>query len=190
MYTLRIDRKTDSAMNDQPKDKKNASFHDAMNGVQRIKQDRATPFRERRPPIPEQSQRDDQEVMQSLLSDHDDADIETGDELLFVRSGLQTNVVRKLRRGQYALEAELDLHGQRVAEAHELINTFLRRARKEGKRCVRIIHGKGLGSVSNLPILRGKVNAWLRKKDEVLAFCSARPNDGGAGAVYVLLKRK
>ncbi len=100
MYTLRIERKTDSAMNDQPNDKKNTSFDDAMNGVQRIKQDRATPFRERRRPIPEQSQRDDQEVMRSLLSDHDDADIETGDERLFVRSGLQTNVVRKLRRGQ------------------------------------------------------------------------------------------
>ena len=78
MYCLRIDRKTDSAMNDQPEDKKKPSFRDAMNGVQRIKQDRVTPFRERRRPIPEQSQRDDQEVMQSLLSDHDDADIETG----------------------------------------------------------------------------------------------------------------
>ncbi len=190
MYTLRTPYKTDRAMTDHLKNKKNASFDDAMDGVQRIKQDRVTPFRERPRPVPEQSQRDDQAVMRSLLSDHDYADIETGDELLFVRSGLQTNVVRKLRRGQYVLEAELDLHGQRVAEAHELINTFLRRAQKEGKRCVRIIHGKGLGSVSNLPILKGKVSAWLQKKDEVLAFCSARPNDGGTGAVYVLLKRK
>lgn len=177
-------------MTDQPKDKKTASFPDTIDGVQRIKQDRVTPFRARRRPIPEQSQRDDQAVMQTLLSDHDHAEIETGDELLFVRSGLQTNVVRKLRRGQYMLEAELDLHGQRVAEAYELINTFLRRAQKEGKRCVRIIHGKGLGSVSKVPILKGKVGAWLRKKDEVLAFCSARPNDGGTGAIYVLLKRK
>ena len=190
MYVLRTPYKTDRAMTDQTKDKKNASFHGAMDGVQRIKQDRVTPFRKRRRPIAEQSQRDDEAVMQSLLSDHDDAEIETGDELLFVRSGLQTNVVRKLRRGQYALEAELDLHSHRVTEAHELINDFLRRTRKEGKRCVRIIHGKGLGSVSKLPILKGKVSAWLRKKDEVLAFCSARPNDGGTGAVYVLLKRK
>ena len=190
MYTLRTAYKTDRAMTDQPKNKKTASFHDAVDGVQRIKQDRVAPFRARRHPIPEQSQRDHREVMQSLLSDHDDAEIETGDELLFVRSGLQANVVRKLRRGQYMLEAELDLHGQRVAEAHALINTFLRHAQKEGKRCVRIIHGKGLGSISKLPILKGKVSAWLRKKDEVLAFCSARPNDGGTGAVYVLLKRK
>ncbi len=190
MYILRNERKHESAMTDEPKDKKNTSFHEALGDVQRLKQDRVTPFRKRRHPIPEQSQRDDQEVMQSLLSDHDHADIETGDELLFVRGGLQTNVVRKLRRGQYALEAELDLHGHRVAEAHELINTFLRRAQKEGKRCVRIIHGKGLGSISKLPVLKGKVSSWLRKKDEVLAFCSARPHDGGTGAVYVLLKRK
>jgi len=114
---------------------------------------------------------------------------ETGEELLHVRPGLQQTVIRKLRRGQYAIEAELDLHGATVTQAREAVDEFLGAARERGKRCVRIIHGKGHSSVGKMPVLKGKVNSWLRQKDEVLAFCSARPNDGGTGAVYVLLKR-
>ena len=77
-----------------------------------------------------------------------------------------------------------------MPEAHALINDFLRTARLEGKRCLKIIHGKGLSSDAKLPVLKGKVDSWLRRKGEVLAYCSARPDDGGTGAVYVLLKRK
>ena len=142
-------------------------------------------------PIAEQAQRDAEEVMQSLLSGaYDHSLVETGEELLYVRPGLRPSAARKLRRGQYAIEAELDLHGQRVPEAHALINDFLRTARLEGKRCLKIIHGKGLSSDAKLPVLKGKVDSWLRRKGEVLAYCSARPDDGGTGAVYVLLKRK
>lgn len=173
------------------KEQRDGLFRDAVSDVQRLKQDRVPPFRARRKPVPEQSLRDAHEVMQSLLSgEHDHVEVETGEELLFVRSGVQSSVSRKLRRGHYAIEAELDLHGQRVPDAHELIKRFLRDARLQGKRCVRIIHGKGLSSDDKLPILKGKVSVWLRRKDEVLAFCSATPNDGGTGAVYVLLKKK
>ena len=106
-----------------------------------------------------------------------------------MRGGLQQRVLRKLRRGQFAIEAELDLHGYIVPEAREALAVFLRDAQLTGKRCVRIIHGKGLGAEGRLPVLKIKVNSWLRQKDQVLAFCSTRPQDGGTGAVYVLLKK-
>lgn len=166
-------------------------FRDAVRGTKPLEQDRVAPHRPRRRPVPEQRLRDEQAVMQSLLSDdYEPAEIETGEELLYVRPGLQRLVVRRLRRGQFAIEAELDLHGNTVPQARERMNAFLHAARAGGKRCVRIIHGKGKSSEGRLPVLKGKVNAWLRQKDEVLAFCSARPNDGGTGAVYVLLRKK
>ena len=165
-------------------------FRARIGKVKPVKQDRIAPHRPGRKPVPEQSLRDAQEVMQSLLSDdYEPAEVETGEELLYVRPGLQHSVIRKLRRGLYAIEDELDLHGHTVAQARERLDGFLRDARGLGKRCVRIIHGKGKSSEGKLPVLKGKVNAWLRQKDEVLAFCSARPTDGGTGAVYVLLKR-
>ena len=164
-------------------------FRKAVSGTRPLKQDRKNPHKPRRKPVPLQRHRDNQEVVASLLSDDFSPDIETGEELLFVRSGIQERVLRKLRRGQFAIEAELDLHGYIVPEAREAIAVFLRDALQAGKRCVRIIHGKGLGAEGRLPVLKIKVNSWLRQKDEVLAFSSARPNDGGTGAVYVLLKK-
>jgi DNA-nicking Smr family endonuclease len=125
-----------------------------------------------------------------MLSDcADPAELETGEELLYCRPGLQHNVLRKLRRGHYAVEAELDLHGLRVAEARQALTTFLQNALSLQIKTVRIIHGKGNGSFNKQPVLKGKVNNWLRQRIEVLAFCSARPVDGGTGAIYVLLRR-
>ena len=164
-------------------------FRKAVTGARLLKQDRNNPQRPRRKPVPLQRQRDDQEVMASLLSDDYSPDIETGEELLFVRTGIQQRVLRKFRRGQYTIEAELDLHGRTALEARELVSHFLHNARTNNKRCVRIIHGKGLSSLAKLPVLKVKVNGWLRQMDAVLAFCSARPSDGGTGAVYVLLKK-
>lgn len=165
------------------------SFPDAVGGVRPLKQDRITPPRKKRKPVPEQTLRDQREVIASLLSDeYEPAEIETGEELLYSRPGLQHSVMRKLRRGQYAIEAQLDLHGNTVPEARERVSAFLREMQAQDKRCVRIIHGKGKSSEGKLPVLKGKVNAWLQQWDQVLAFCSARPNDGGTGAVYVLLR--
>lgn len=165
-------------------------FREHVAGIRPVKQDRVPPHRTKRRPIPEQSRRDIAAVMDSLLSDdYDPADIETGEELLYVRPGLQHAVIRKLRRGQYAIEAELDLHGFVVPQARVALDQFLRDARALGKRCVRIIHGKGRSSEGKMPVLKGKVNVWLRQKNEVMAFCTAIPRDGGAGAVYVLLRR-
>ncbi|MDX1487997.1 MAG: Smr/MutS family protein [Acidiferrobacterales bacterium] len=165
-------------------------FRESLAGVQPLKQDRITPPAKRPAPIPHQSLRDARDVIENLLSgDHDYADVETGEELLFVRPGLRPSVVRKLRRGQYAIQAELDLHGLRVPDAHALLKQFLRECRSQDTRCVRVVHGKGLGSDGKIPVLKGKLNVWLRRHRDVLAFCSARPNDGGTGAVYVLLKK-
>ena len=111
-------------------------------------------------------------------------------EQLFVRAGLQQKQLRRLRRGQIPVDAEVDLHGMRLREAHALLDRFMADCRSRGRRCVRIIHGKGNRSQKKQPVLKGKVNGWLRQKDEVLAFCSARRADGGTGAAYVLLKRK
>lgn len=165
-------------------------FRKAVGKIRPVKQDKVHPHRKRRKPVPGQTLRDQREVMDSLLSDaYEPADVETGDELLYTRPGLQHTVIRQLRRGQYAIEAELDLHGATVVQAREAVDSFIKNARDRDKRVVRIIHGKGKSSEGKMPVLKGKVNSWLRQKDEVLAFCSARPNDGGTGAVYVLLKR-
>ncbi|KPK72523.1 MAG: DNA mismatch repair protein MutS [Acidithiobacillales bacterium SM23_46] len=166
-------------------------FRKAAAGAKPIVQDRAHPHRSRPKPVPAQRLRDDREVIESLLSDaYEPSDVESGEELLFARSGLQHGVLRKLRRGHYAVEAHLDLHGQTVAQAREHVSRFLREARSMGKRCVRIVHGKGKSSTGKLPVLKGKVNSWLRQRDEVLAFSSCPPTDGGTGAVYVLLRRR
>ena len=97
-------------------------------------------------------------------------------------------MVRKLRRGVWAIQAQLDLHGLRRDAARERLGNFLRAAVRDGLRCVRVIHGKGLGSKDRQPVLRGKTRVWLAQRDEVIAFCQARPAEGGGGALVVLLK--
>lgn len=142
------------------------------------------------PPAALQRKRDEAQVLVDMLSDnHDPAELETGEELLHWRPGLQHSVLRRLRRGQIPVEAEFDLHGMTAAVARAALTEFLRECRIHAVRCVRVIHGKGRGSRNRQPVLKAKLNHWLRQRDEVLAFCTARPVDGGTGAVYVLLKR-
>jgi DNA-nicking Smr family endonuclease len=114
------------------------------------------------------------------------ADIE--DEQSFLRGAVSPDLLRKLRRGQWTIDAEIDLHHHTQDEAHEALMEFMRKARITGWRCVRIIHGKGLSSHQKIPVLRNKVRRWLQQKDEVLAYCEPRPNGGGSGAVLVLLR--
>jgi len=143
-------------------------------------------------PIPVQKLRDDQQVLQDSLSDQIpfEVGLETGDELVFLRDGLSNMVLRKLRRGHWVTQDELDLHGLRSEEARQLLVAFLNEALARGLRCVRIVHGKGLRSENREPVLKRKVGNWLAQRDEVLAFVQARPEDGGSGAVVVLLKVK
>lgn len=165
-------------------------FRRAMGDARPIAQDRIEPEPTRPAPIPGKTLEDHQAVLKSLLSDDfDPAEIDSGEALLFQRPGVQRTVFRKLRTGKYLIQGELDLHGKTVPEAREALTAFIKNARTCRWRCVRVVHGKGLGSEDRLPVLKGKVNGWLQQKDEVLAFCSARPVDGGTGALYVLLKR-
>ena len=108
----------------------------------------------------------------------------------FLRPGLGTDVLTKLRRGHWVVQGELDLHGHTSIEAHDALADFLADARTRGWRCVRIIHGKGLSSPNREPILKSKARRWLAQRDEVLAYCEAQANAGGSGAVVVLLKAR
>ncbi|WP_051481603.1 Smr/MutS family protein [Paraburkholderia nodosa] len=141
-------------------------------------------------PLPLQTQLDEQAVLHEAISDEFDPEalLDTDDSLYYHRPGVSEEVVKKLRRGTWIVQAQLDLHGMRREEAREALQNFVREAGKRGLRCVRVIHGKGLGSVGKEPVLKGKVRAWLVQKEEVIAFCQARPHDGGAGAVLVLLQ--
>jgi DNA-nicking Smr family endonuclease len=167
------------------------SFREAMRDVRPLSHDRADPHRPLPAPIPQQTLADERQVLVDLLSDlFEPADLETGPEVAFARPGLQQRVLRKLRRGHYSLQSELDLHGLTVPLAREAVADFLAHCRRHQLRCVRIVHGKGRRSTNKGPVLKVKVEHWLRQRDEVMAFCSARPLDGGTGAMYVLLKHR
>jgi len=173
------------------KDKDSELFRNTLGGVTPLDQDKVSPYRKPRKPLAYQSSKDEKAVMESLLSfEQEDIEVHSGEALSFSRPGIQHSVLKKLRKGGFVIEAELDLHGQTVAEAAESLTHFVSQCRKDHRRCVRIIHGKGQGSPDKIPVLKTKVNTWLRQKDEILAFCSALQVDGGAGAVYVLLKKK
>jgi DNA-nicking Smr family endonuclease len=143
-------------------------------------------------PAPEPLQRrlDERAVLREALSDDFDVEtlLDTDDALSWRRPGIGPAVVTKLRRGGWANQAQVDLHGLRRDEAREALAAFLRDAIRRGWRCVRVVHGKGLGSPGKTPVLKGKVQGWLMQKDEVLAFVQARGDEGGAGAVVVLLR--
>jgi DNA-nicking Smr family endonuclease len=133
---------------------------------------------------------DEQALLESLELSPGDWLIETGDELLFRRAGITARLLERLRRGEFAVEDEIDLHGLTAAEAREALRAFLHEALGRRFHCVRVVHGKGLRSGPRGPVLKHAVNVWLRKVDAVVAFASAPRRDGGTGAVYVLLERR
>jgi len=129
-------------------------------------------------------------VLQEAMSDEFDVStlLDTDDQLSFRRPGIGLDVTHKLRAGQWSIQRQLDLHGLRVDEAREALGQFIRLSHRTGIRCVRVVHGKGLGSPGKTPVLKGRVLRWLVQKKEVLAFVQARPAEGGAGALVVLLQ--
>jgi DNA-nicking Smr family endonuclease len=138
---------------------------------------------------PLQQALDDQAALSESMSDEFDVStlLDVDDQLSFRRPGIGTDVTRKLRKGEWAMQGQLDLHGLRSDEAREAVGQFVRDAKRMGWRCVRVVHGKGLGSPGKEPVLKSKVQRWLIQKTEVLAFVQAKPSDGGAGALVVLL---
>lgn len=151
---------------------------------------RADLARPRPRPLARQRRADERQVLIDALADPWDWDaaVATGEELVYTRPGVPAAALRKLRRGGWVIQGELDLHGHTGDEARVALAAFLNRCMKDDRRCVRIIHGKGLGSKNRLPVLKNKVRHWLTQREDVLAFCQARTVDGGAGAVIVLLK--
>jgi len=114
--------------------------------------------------------------------------LEGGDEPSYLRAGLASSVLRDLRRGRWVVQDEIDLHGQTREEARLLLAQFIADALQDGVRCVRVVHGKGLRSPGRQAVLRQLVRGWLMQKNEVLAYCQARPQDGGEGALIALLR--
>lgn len=170
-----------------------ALFRAAMTDVRPLRTRQRADLRQRRPPpVPGQRYADDSAVLRELampsVPDHG-LGAEAGEALTFAQPGVQKQTLRRLRRGEFSVLAELDLHGQTVDPARRLVADFINECRERRLGCVRIIHGKGRRSANTGPVLKGQVDRWLRQRDDVLAFCSARPVDGGTGAVYVLLRR-
>jgi DNA-nicking Smr family endonuclease len=143
------------------------------------------------PPLARQREQDEREALQASLSDGLDGDalLESDDSLSFRRTHIGADVVRRLRRGEWAIQAQVDLHGLTRDAARERVVAFLREAQRQGLRCVRVVHGKGQGSPGKMPVLKGRVQRWLAQCAQVDAYAQARAADGGAGALVVLLAR-
>ena len=170
-------------------DEDRALFQRAAAGVRRIEDDRSAPVRRGRTPRSREQVPEGPSSSRGLTESEWISDIGPGDVLSFARGGVRRREIERLRRGRFRIEADLDLHGRIVADAVAALDHFLEDSRHRGRRCVRIVHGKGFGSRNGLPIMKAHVDRWLRTRPEVLAFCSATPPDGGTGALYVLLRR-
>lgn len=169
-----------------------APFLQAVQGARPLPpHGRHLPRIEPAPPRPRQRERDEQAVMREALSDDFDVEslLDTDEHLSWRRPGLGPDVVRRLRRGVWTVQAEIDLHGLRLNEARAALADFLREAHRRGLRCLRVVHGKGLGSPGKAPVIKPRALGWLMQKQEVLAFVQAPPAQGGAGAVLVLLRQ-
>ncbi len=168
-------------------------FRKAVADVRPLKAARRTPAAKAPPPpIPVQRMRDERAALVESIERPvtPDEALETGEELVYLREGLSRLVLRRLRRGHWVVQAELDLHGMNRMEAALHVADFLLTAVQRGRRCVRIIHGKGHGSKNREPVLKAKLRNWLMPRDEVLAFCQAPAHEGGSGALLVLIKAR
>ena len=165
-------------------------FRKAMSGTKPIKADERAASASKKPlPKAKFSRADeDSALRESLDADVEDLEEHAGEALRFHRPSVGRRTMRQLARGKFAVQDEIDLHGMTVAEARPRLFDFIAYAAQSGKRCVRVVHGKGLGSGARGPVLKPSVSRWLRKMDVVLAFVSTRQVDGGTGAVYVLLE--
>lgn len=163
-------------------------FRITIGKVHAVKSDKVLLTEDSKPkPFPK-SQAVDIEERLSGIVEFDVEKVGLEDPLSFMAPGLQHNVLKKLRKGQFGLDAEIDLHGLNSNEAKRQLLHFLHDCVEDGCRCVHIVHGKGYRSADNHPVLKNNLNVWLRQHQDVQAFCSAPPKDGGTGAVFVLLQ--
>lgn len=160
-------------------------FRQAVEDAEPLEIEAPLPFRERPPPIPRPRPAEIDCSEQRHLSEHE---IDTPEYLLYVQPGVQHRVLAELQRGRISVDLELDLHGLTAAHAEATLRQFLAECQTRHVRCARIIHGRGSRSPDHQPVLKRKLNYWLRLRTEVLAFCSTPRHDGGTGALYVLLR--
>jgi DNA-nicking Smr family endonuclease len=173
----------------KPTDEEIDLFRRSVGPVRKLGQDRPAPASRRLSPRPRRPTTTPEHDRRDTFSDMYDAGRVTSEDVLFfARPGLQQRLLRRLRRGQLAIGGELDMHGMTAGEARSAVLDFIVASRDRDHRCVRIIHGKGYGSAHDAPVLKNRLNSWLRQHHDVLAFSSATPRDGGAGALYVLLR--
>lgn len=167
-------------------------FREAIGCVRPIKGPAAAaPTSPRPQPEPAQALRDEANVRDELLTHaFDPATIEVGDEINYLKAGQSPHLLKRLRRGQFSIRAEIDLHEMTRTVARDAIRLFLDECHRHGELCVRIVHGKGLRSKAQDPVLKQLTDSLLRRRGDVLAFTSARPAQGGTGAVIVLLQRR
>lgn len=175
---------------DQEADEEARMFREAMKDVSRKSaSNRRTEIKRLPTPRPLQREADERAVLREMLVESEIETLESGDTLSYRAPGVQEGVLRKLRRGQFHVQKELDLHGLSRNKAQEAVMRFLAYCHDQQLRCVRIIHGKGHGSPNSGPVLKTALEGWLRRRKDVAAYCSARAVDGGTGAVYVLLRQ-
>jgi DNA-nicking Smr family endonuclease len=173
-----------------PSPEERALFRRLFADVRPLEPDVHPPRRRKPAPKARFARRDARAVLEeSLAADVEQAEAANGDALSWQRPAVGRKAMRRLARGGYSVQADIDLHGMTAAEAKVALAGFLEECRDRGLTCVRVVHGKGRGSGTRGPVLKGKVDRWLRQWDGVLAFVSARQVDGGTGAVYVLLRR-
>lgn len=164
-------------------------FRQTVEDIEPIRRSTVDPVAKKSPPRARFREQDEQSVLtESLNGSIDEAELNAGDYLRYQHSSVSPRAFRRLARGAFSIQAEADLHGLTAAEARELLGKFLTDSQRRGFRCVRVIHGKGLRSGERGPVLKRRIDSWLRQWDGVLAFSSARQVDGGTGAVYVLLR--
>ena len=174
-----------------PKPRADAEFRRAVADVKPLARARRVALKPPPPaPVPLHTQRDERAALQESLTAplSVDDELDTGDELVFLREGLARQVLRRLRRGHWVVQDNLDLHGMNRVQAALAVSHFLPACSARGLRCVRIVHGKGLGSKNRQPVLKLLLRRWLARRDEVLAYCQAPEPDGGGGALLVLLR--
>lgn len=166
-------------------------FRESVGEVRRVHDCRVPAASSKPLPRPLQFEQDDARVMEELLNHpYDPLDLETGDELGWVRPDMDPRLVRRLRRGKYSVQGEIDLHHLSQADARQLVLDYIAASLADGLGCIKIIHGKGLRSGHHGPRLKLMTNRLLWRHPEVVAYASAAPNDGGTGAVYVLLRHR
>lgn len=165
-------------------------FREAVKDARPLKAPRLHHPPPRPKPVPHQFIQDEKQALTDSLSDEyiPAHELESGEELLYLRQGHSPDILPKLRRGFWVIQASIDLHGMVVEDARQYVADFLAECKKRGIRCVRVVHGKGHGSRNREPVLKHKLRSWLMQKDEVIAYAQARQADGGGGAVIILLK--